>query len=270
MNNQEIRPSFLYIIKNNLNNKLYVGASIHPEHRWSEHKNVARSNSKKLKYHFQNAIAQHLDNIDEVFTLSIIQECPSEKEAYDQEIILISKLRKDGYSLYNETDGGEGGPVMFGANNPFYGQKHSEETIKIISEKNIGLCAGEKNYFFGKSFSGEDHPLFGTKRPQHVKDALSLAHTGKIVSEETRKKQSIAHKGKQLGKDNPMFGEKGELNPNCGIKDEEAIKIYKMYYVDGLKRREIKKIIQVNNNTFNRIIACKDRFVWLKNYNIGE
>jgi CRISPR/Cas system-associated protein Cas10 (large subunit of type III CRISPR-Cas system) len=39
-----------------------------------------------------------------------------------------------------------------GDKNPFYGRKHTEETRKIITEKNIG----REGYWIGKKFS-DDH-----------------------------------------------------------------------------------------------------------------
>ncbi len=42
-----------------------------------------------------------------------------------------------------------------------------------------------------------DHPLLGTKRPQHIIDILN--RTGKKVSEETKLKLSIANKGEKNG-----------------------------------------------------------------------
>lgn len=41
---------------------------------------------------------------------------------------------------------------MLGSNNPFYGKTHSEETKKIIGEKNKKMI-GEKNPFYGKTHS---------------------------------------------------------------------------------------------------------------------
>lgn len=41
-----------------------------------------------------------------------------------------------------------------------------------------------------------NNPMFGTKRPQYVKDALSKTHKGKVMSEESRNKQSITSQGK--------------------------------------------------------------------------
>lgn len=80
--------------------------------------------------------------------------------------------------LHNMTDGGEGvsgwipnerwrvkkSISMRGENNPFYQKTHSQETIKLISQKNKGRFCGEKNFFYNKYFSGENNPMYGKKR----------------------------------------------------------------------------------------------------------
>jgi hypothetical protein len=49
-----------------------------------------------------------------------------------------------------------------------------------------------------------EHPLQGTQRPQHVKDALIKSHIGIPLSDETKEKLSKAFSGKN----NPFFGKK--------------------------------------------------------------
>ena len=136
--------AFVYIIENLLNNKIYVGISNHPKRRFNEHKNVAKTGKKR--FYLQNAMSKHINNIDDVFKMFVIEYFDTVEEALCQEIYWISYLKSMSINVYNETDGGEG---AFGA----------------------------KNFFYGKSFSGSKHPLFGTKRPQNVLDALSKAHS---------------------------------------------------------------------------------------------
>ena len=65
-----------------------------------------------------------------------------------------------------------------GENNPFYGKKHSEETLKHMSEIK----------------TGSNHPMYGTHRSQETKDKIGLVHKGKVVSQETRDKLSASHR----------------------------------------------------------------------------
>jgi predicted GIY-YIG superfamily endonuclease len=258
------RIAYIYKIENILNGKFYIGVSISPKERFTAHKSTARTG--KNAHHIHHAMKQHINNIDEIFKLTVTDIFASEDEAYQEEIRLVAKYREQGIAIYNESDGGDRGPVMFGSDNPFYGKHHSDETIKLLSEISIGRSAGEKNYFYGKSFSGANHPLYGTKRPQNVLDALSKAHKGKIISEELKARWSESRKGQLVGEKNPMFGKYGELNPNHGISDIQAIEIHKQYHVDKKLVREIIEMTGISKSTIDRIIYGYDRFKWLKNY----
>lgn len=80
-----------------------------------------------------------------------------------------------------------------GNGNPFYGKKHSKETIKKLKNQDISHCLGERNImktpkmrkYFSDLYSGAGNPRYG-----------------KPVLDETRKKLSKAN----TGKNNPMYG----------------------------------------------------------------
>lgn len=79
---------------------------------------------------------------------------------------------------------------FLGKNNPFYGKKHTEKTKKILSNQDKSHCLGENN------------PM---KRPE-MRAYFSKLYTGRKSSEESRRKNSLAHIGLQAGKNNPMYG----------------------------------------------------------------
>lgn len=100
----------------------------------------------------------------ENFTFKVIEECDYEI-LDDRERYWINKLNTTepyGYNIKN------GGNKLFGQDNPFYGKHHSEDTKRIISEKNSGRKASEQekelrrrinkgsnNTFYGKHHSDE-------------------------------------------------------------------------------------------------------------------
>lgn len=54
--------------------------------------------------------------------------------------------------------------------------------------------------------AGEKHPCYGRKLTSEHRAAISLANLGKVVSAETRIKQSVLRKGILTGENHPMFG----------------------------------------------------------------
>ena len=74
------------------------------------------------------------------------------------------------------------------------GFRHSEESKKKMSKNRKGKGG----------LKGSLHPLFGKHRSEDVKKKMSKAHTGKILSEEHKKKMSTAVTGIK----NPFFGKR--------------------------------------------------------------
>lgn len=91
--------SFVYVVQNTLDGKIYVGVSANDLHRLSEHKRGEKSNP-----HLQNAIkAYGVEN----FAFYEIEKWPSFEQALAAEIELIAYFKSIGCVLYNLTNGGE-------------------------------------------------------------------------------------------------------------------------------------------------------------------
>ena len=113
-----------------LTSKVYIGQTIDPKRRKSEHINDAKNGSELAvhramrKYGIENAVFE------------VISTCLKEEYADEVEIALIKQYDSFGENGYNMTPGGGGTGI---------GKSPSEETLKKMSAAQ----------------SGENHPLFG-------------------------------------------------------------------------------------------------------------
>lgn len=104
---------------------------------------------------------------------------------------------------------------------------------------------------------GKNHPFFGKKRPDEVREKISLANAGKKRSKETRKKISLA----RLNKRNPnrkIFGKKYKVNEDIFSKIDTAEKAYWLGFIaaDGNVRTNPypnEKLIKKPGNYMLRI-----------------
>lgn len=174
------RPSVVYIARNTVNGKTYVGVtSTSLEHRRRGHaRNHRYEKSKTVIFH--KAIKKY--GID-AFHFSVLCECSSFTDALAKERQAIAELKPD----YNMTAGGEGA----------LGFKHSPETIERLRVISRRPHLGRR----------------GVKRPQEVNEknrAAKLANPtrywlGKPRSEETKEKIKLALQGRPGPKETPLM-----------------------------------------------------------------
>lgn len=153
-----VKTYCVYSHTNKINGKIYIGlTSMKPEERW---KNGVGYHAGT---HFRNAIDKYgWDN----FEHRIIKDGLTENEASYWEQYYISFYNStDRQYGYNMSSGGESG-----------GHPQTEETKKKISEN---------GYHYG---------MLGKKHSNEAKAKMSKSRTGRVFSDETKKKISDAHK----------------------------------------------------------------------------
>ncbi len=206
-----------------LNNKSYIGQTIHPERRYNNHK-AAEGDS-----YFHNAIRSHgFDNFEyhieetiEHDDKNVLKHKLNEREIY---WISFYDTYKNGY---NNTPGGDGsafwhhtGDKKRFASYAFKNKTHTNETKNIIRIKAIERLRGhpERNGMYNKHHTEES------------KQKMSIARLGKKSgfkdkhhTDESKQKNRESHLGRYDGKNNPMYGRRWMNNTieNKFVKADE-------------------------------------------------
>lgn len=135
----------IYMIKNIINNKIYIGQSLDILGRWKAHLNCLKNN-KHVNKKLQNAWNKYGEFN---FIFEIIEECLKE-EIYDKEIFYIEKYNsyKTGY---NQTLGGDGTYGFFLSEEhknkislSEKGKITNQETKEKISKSKLGTAPWNK------------------------------------------------------------------------------------------------------------------------------
>jgi group I intron endonuclease len=132
LTNKELRNNFgIYLIKNKINNKYYIGKTEENFYRrWTFHKWQLKNNIHENK-HLQRAFNKYgLDNFE--FKILVVCNANDDINKLEKEYIEIYDSYKNGY---NQTLGGEGTS----------GNKLSEKSKKSIGEKNKINMTGKKH-----------------------------------------------------------------------------------------------------------------------------
>lgn len=143
---------------------------------------------------------------------------------------------------YNLTDGGDCGPVMYGEDNPNFGNHKplSEEHKQKIKQNTPRL-------------SGELHPMYGKHyvMKQETKQKISKATIGRKVLTETREKLSKSLTGRKLSEEHKNNIGKG-TKASWGLMPEELKEkcLNNLKYKDqcGSKNVSARQIVQLDLN----------------------
>lgn len=194
----------IYLIKNKINNKCYIGQSINIQKRIKTHCNALNNNTHPNK-HLQSSWNKYDESN---FEFKILKCCKS-KYLNRFEKLFIRKYDSF-YNGYNNTLGGES----------MLGYKHTDETKEKMRQKRLGKTSywkgkklsdehkrkisinhhdvsGPNNPNYGKNFSGINNPFFGYKHTDEAKEKMRQKKIGKKLSDEHKRKISQANTGKK-------------------------------------------------------------------------
>ncbi len=170
--------SGIYKIENLINNKIYIGASSNIIKRIIKEHIGLLKNNKHDNPHLQNSWNKYLpvnwefSVIEEVGNITLLKE----REQY----------WLDFFKSYNVDVGYNISKVSFGS--PMTGRKHSENTIRIMSEKKTGV----------------NHPMYNKKHNETARKNMSISKIGnkyslgRKLTDEHKRKISIANMEKNV------------------------------------------------------------------------
>ena len=165
---------YLYMLKNKINGKIYIGQTIRPiKRRLEEHRSGQNNKCRALfsaikKYDWENFEKDYY-------------ECPDEDLNFDEELLVreMMTISPNGYNL-REGGGSRG--------------KHSKESKQKMRAAALGkTCSEETKQRCKEAKAGKNNPNYGKKQ-----------------SDDSNQKRSE----KMTGEHNPMYGKTGEKHHN--------------------------------------------------------
>ena len=164
---------YIYIIRNNINGKVYVGQTVRSiEERFSEHCRNNKSNIGKAikKYGREN------------FSCYALRECETIDELNEAEKEEIKRLKANVRGIgYNLCDGGEN----------TIGFHHSEASKAKMSEAKSKMYMGSNNPFYGKHHTSEQCQKWSRERSGRTltrewKEKIGQARYKPVINLDTR------------------------------------------------------------------------------------
>jgi len=202
---------YLYLIKNKINNMVYIGQTDNANRRWKHHKNAGKTNQKKPIYTDMYNLGHHN------FIFIVIATAANVQAANELEILLIeqydSLYRYHSPKGYNLSKGGgnketsdftrnklskarAGIPLsqqhVQAISNGLIGHKLKEDTKEKIGKAQIG----ELNHFHGKKHSAETKHKMSqlASKPKYQKRKGSSSQYHGVSFATKRKRWSVAIK----------------------------------------------------------------------------
>lgn len=167
----------IYLLRNNVNGKCYVGQTAGTlDARWTKHVCLSKTANS---YAIHRAIRKYGA---ETFERLVLASSANQIDLNRMEREYIAQFKAFGRDGYNETIGGDG--VM-------RGRTHSPETRRKISAAQTGRKQSPE-LIAKRTASQVGRPLSAEHRAK-----LSAWQIGKVLSPEHRAKLSAAHKGKR-------------------------------------------------------------------------
>lgn len=222
----------IYCIENKINNKKYIGQSIHIHRRWSEHKYDLNANMHANDY-LQKAWNKYgQDN----FEFTIVEFC---------DVCQLDKREQYYISFYNTIDRNHG-----------YNLIMEDGVNRIIDDSTREKLrqAYKKRKIF-PDISGENNPMYGKRHSEETKEKIRQARIGKSPSDDTREKLSQARIGSKNPRCTPVYCP--ELNESFWGAVEAELKY-------GVNRTKISECINGKRKHAGVHPITGEKLSWVK------
>lgn len=186
----------VYLITNIVNNKKYVGITSRTlsirlsNHIYDSKKNCVVLHKAIRKYGAENFIIELIEEFANI----------TERDLLAKESFYIDKFGTfvddgNGYNMVKKSDHKliisdstkrKLSRIGLGKNNPFYGKKHTTETIHKIIDT------------FKKNYKKENHPFYKKHHSDETKRKISNSKLGQTHTEETKLQMSNSHRGMEF------------------------------------------------------------------------
>lgn len=212
---------YIYTLTNTINGKYYVGQTINVIKRKKNYETLKCKSQRKLYY----AIKKYgFEN----FEFKVIDEavCKNKLDELESFYIIKYNCLENGYNL------------RFGG----YKGKHAKSSINKIGR------------------SGSGHSMFGKKHSLASREKMSKSHMGKIISIETRKKQSLQRKGElniNYGKSCKIFCFENNKTYISGHEAAVSLGCFRGHIYRNLKG-ELKSVKGESGKRYTFVYVTKD------------
>ena len=246
----------IYMIRNKINDKVYIGQSIHIQNRLDGHKRELRKGRHDSR-HLQFAWDKYGE---ENFEFLSICECKKEKLNEMEQYYILCFESYLGDFGYNTSLGGQSslmreetrikiGNSVRGEKNGFYGKHHSEEQKAKWSEQRSGKNAPS----YGRT--GKKHPFYGKHHTEEAKEKMRQALTGTHYQKEGKDNPNskviycieldrvfygIKNAGRELGIASQSITACVNKRRKSAGKDKNGNPLHWVYYNEYLKSLEEK------------------------------
>lgn len=226
----------VYMIKNKVNGKYYVGSSVNIESRWQQHiKSLDEGNHTNK--HLQNAWNKYgKSNFDFLVLEETSLQNLRDRETY---YLQIFDCTKKGYNLIDNANIGLGvsasseirkkiSEACSGNRNGNYGRKRSKEEIQMIRDRRWGtnyVCKKDRPECKPRKKTSEELAESRKRAGEKIRQAKLGTHLSEVTKQKLREYRTGKKWSAEVKK---HFSEtrKGANNSNCKLTREEVLEIY--------------------------------------------